>query len=46
MFKFLTGGWLPILFLLMISKSSAVGVWLVLPLVLIPAWLLYCLLAG
>lgn len=43
MFKFLTGFWLPVLFLLMVFKASAAGVWLVLPLVLVPAWLLYCL---
>lgn len=45
MFRFLTSFWLPIEFLLVIYKSPAAGIWLALPVLLIPAWLLYCLLA-
>lgn len=46
MFKFLTGCWLPILVLLAITQAPWLGLWLVAPVLLIPAWLLYCLLAG
>ena len=46
MFKFLTGCWLPVLGLLLINHSPAAGAWLALPFVLVPAWLLYCLLSS
>lgn len=46
MFKFLTGLWLPVLGLLLINHTPAVGLWLLVPVVLVPTWLLYCLLRG
>ena len=46
MFKFLTGFWLPALVLLLVAWPSAAGAWLLLPLVAVPAWLLYCLARG
>ncbi len=41
MSKFLTGFWLPVLVLLLINKPTAGAAWALLPVVAVPAWLLY-----
>lgn len=46
MSKFLFDFWLPVLVLLLIVHPAAAGAWLLVPVVVVPLWLLYCLLAG
>lgn len=45
MSKFLVGFWLPVLVLLLINKPAFAALWVLLPVVAIPAWFLCALFA-
>lgn len=44
MCRFLFGFWLPLFVLLCVAAPALAGFWIFVPVILVPAWLLYCLL--